>query len=208
MAPAKPTINRLLTPVSFKRPMFALSVTMGDTWNTAASALVRPSHRMPWDSSLGIATRSTAAKTAAGKESAHPPAIVQLPPAAPQGRCTAAPRGCSGAHRCSCPLYSYWRAYCWPRRQRRSPQESDATKIPAAAASFRKFFLQRVYNAKKFCYNTQSDAPVAQWIEHQIPVLRVGGSSPFWRTIAGAIAPRDPAIPTGGRRIFVCTSSR
>ena len=27
-------------------------------------------------------------------------------------------------------------------------------------------------------------APVAQWIEHRIPVPRVGGSSPFWRTIS------------------------
>ena len=26
-------------------------------------------------------------------------------------------------------------------------------------------------------------APVAQWIEHRIPVPRVGGSSPFWRTM-------------------------
>ncbi len=30
-------------------------------------------------------------------------------------------------------------------------------------------------------------APVAQWIEHQIPVLRVGGSSPFRRATAGRI---------------------
>ena len=29
-------------------------------------------------------------------------------------------------------------------------------------------------------------APVAQWIEHRIPVPRVGGSSPFWRTKNGA----------------------
>ena len=29
---------------------------------------------------------------------------------------------------------------------------------------------------------SKQQAPVAQWIEHQIPVLRVGGSSPFWRT--------------------------
>ena len=31
-----------------------------------------------------------------------------------------------------------------------------------------------------------ANAPVAQWIEHQIPVLRVGGSSPFRRAISGS----------------------
>ena len=39
-----------------------------------------------------------------------------------------------------------------------------------------------LYKTEKDCYNSLADAPVAQWIEHQIPVLRVGGSSPFRRT--------------------------
>ena len=28
---------------------------------------------------------------------------------------------------------------------------------------------------------------MAQWIEHRIPVPRVGGSSPFWRTITDTV---------------------
>ena len=42
-----------------------------------------------------------------------------------------------------------------------------------------------LYKLEKYCYNTQAvkkHAPVAQWIEHRIPVPRVGGSSPFRRT--------------------------
>ena len=31
-------------------------------------------------------------------------------------------------------------------------------------------------------YEHQENAPVVQWIERQIPVLNVGGSSPFGRT--------------------------
>lgn len=44
------------------------------------------------------------------------------------------------------------------------------------------------YGKNDFTFRAESaiirseQAPVAQWIEHQIPVLRVGGSSPFWRT--------------------------
>ena len=64
MTPAKPTINRLFTPVSFKRPMLALYVTVGDTLKRAARALVRPSHRIPWDSSLGVTILSAAASAA------------------------------------------------------------------------------------------------------------------------------------------------
>ncbi len=33
-------------------------------------------------------------------------------------------------------------------------------------------------------------APVAQRIEHRIPVPRVGGSNPFWRTIANTHEPQ------------------
>ena len=39
-----------------------------------------------------------------------------------------------------------------------------------------------LYKRKKMGYNSlavNADAPVAQWIEHRIPVPRVGGSSPF-----------------------------
>ena len=39
-----------------------------------------------------------------------------------------------------------------------------------------------LYKQEKQCYNVQAfkiHAPVAQWIEHRIPVPRVGGSSPF-----------------------------
>ena len=42
-----------------------------------------------------------------------------------------------------------------------------------------------LYKSSFICYNSQAlkvYAPVAQWIEHRIPVPRVGGSSPFWRT--------------------------
>ena len=42
-----------------------------------------------------------------------------------------------------------------------------------------------LYKLGKDCYNIQAvkkHAPVAQWIEHRIPVPRVGGSSPFRRT--------------------------
>ena len=42
-----------------------------------------------------------------------------------------------------------------------------------------------LYKLEKACYNIQAvkkHAPVAQWIEHRIPVPRVGGSSPFRRT--------------------------
>ena len=43
------------------------------------------------------------------------------------------------------------------------------------------FLILPLYKRKKGCYNTLAvtNAPVAQWIEHRIPVPRVGGSSPF-----------------------------
>ena len=46
------------------------------------------------------------------------------------------------------------------------------------------FFAFTLYKAGKDWYNIQAvkHAPVAQWIEHRIPVPRVGGSSPFRRT--------------------------
>lgn len=31
---------------------------------------------------------------------------------------------------------------------------------------------------RKMCYTVKSRGHVAQWIEHQVPVLRVGGSNP------------------------------
>ena len=46
----------------------------------------------------------------------------------------------------------------------------------------KKFHILGLYKPVKRCYNTlafKSYAPVAQWIEHRIPVPRVGGSSPF-----------------------------
>ena len=42
----------------------------------------------------------------------------------------------------------------------------------------------RLYKAADPCYTSYRCAPVAQWIEHQIPVLRAGGSSPFRRAKA------------------------
>ena len=43
-----------------------------------------------------------------------------------------------------------------------------------------KFFKRPLYKIRELCYNSVvTDAPVAQWIEHRIPVPRVGGSSPF-----------------------------
>ena len=49
---------------------------------------------------------------------------------------------------------------------------------------FRKKFCFPLYKTGKACYNDLAlkNAPVAQWIEHRIPVPRVGGSSPFRRT--------------------------
>ena len=47
------------------------------------------------------------------------------------------------------------------------------------------FCLLTLYKSSFICYNSQAPkvyAPVAPWIEHRIPVPRVGGSSPFWRT--------------------------
>ena len=46
------------------------------------------------------------------------------------------------------------------------------------------FFGKTLYKKGKVCYNSLAIryAPVAQWIEHRIPVPRVGGSSPFRRT--------------------------
>ena len=61
-------------------------------------------------------------------------------------------------------------------------------EIPQEKSLIPKFFGKKpahrekgLYFSEKVCYNTQANAPVAQWIEHQIPVLRVGGSSPFRR---------------------------
>ena len=52
-----------------------------------------------------------------------------------------------------------------------------------------------LYKLEKGCYNSLADAPVAQWIEHQIPVLRVGGSSPFRRA-------KNRVTPTGVSLFF------
>ena len=64
-----------------------------------------------------------------------------------------------------------------------------------------KFFFYPLYKRPKLCYNTQAlevYAPVAQWIEHRIPVPRVGGSSPFWRT--------KSRLSHRGWPVFVCAS--
>ena len=52
-----------------------------------------------------------------------------------------------------------------------------------------KVVITPLYKTDKPCYNKQavSNAPVAQWIEHRIPVPRVGGSSPFRRTNKGRL---------------------
>ena len=42
-----------------------------------------------------------------------------------------------------------------------------------------KFLISPLYKIRFRWYNVLVDAPVAQWIEHRIPVPRVGGSSPF-----------------------------
>ena len=54
----------------------------------------------------------------------------------------------------------------------------------------RDFCVFPLYKRRIICYNTRAlrvYAPVAQWIEHRIPVPRVGGSSPFWRTTASVL---------------------
>ena len=42
-----------------------------------------------------------------------------------------------------------------------------------------------------------ANAPVAQWIEHQIPVLRVGGSSPFRRANLKGLETIDFSMVSG-----------
>ena len=65
---------------------------------------------------------------------------------------------------------------------RECPAGQIRRDIPFYAENFP--FLP-LYKLGKACYNIQAvnkHAPVAQWIEHRIPVPRVGGSSPFRRT--------------------------
>ncbi len=60
------------------------------------------------------------------------------------------------------------------------------TVFPKADERKKLFSKSPLYKNEKPCYNNRAEnanAPVAQWIEHRIPVPRVGGSSPFRRTI-------------------------
>ena len=66
------------------------------------------------------------------------------------------------------------------------PSECPAGPIRRDIPFFAEIFpFLPLYKLEKACYNIQAvnkHAPVAQWIEHRIPVPRVGGSSPFRRT--------------------------
>ena len=74
----------------------------------------------------------------------------------------------------------------------------------------------RLYKAADPCYTLYRCAPVAQWIEHQIPVLRAGGSSPFRRATASeqsplcsdVLFPFGPSAGTGVKTISVIQSLR
>ena len=67
-----------------------------------------------------------------------------------------------------------------------------------------KVVITPLYKTNKPCYNKQavSNAPVAQWIEHRIPVPRVGGSSPFRRTITDTVIDTIVSVTVS---VFLCS---
>ena len=74
--------------------------------------------------------------------------------------------------------------------------------LPGLLEKRKIFFQEPLYKRGKACYNSRaikSYAPVAQWIEHRIPVPRVGGSSPFRRTKKRKHHPVFPLFACAGR---------
>jgi hypothetical protein len=59
-------------------------------------------------------------------------------------------------------------------------QAVSASDTPLAQrfGDSRSNLLDRLAIFRKTCYTLKSRGHVAQWIEHQVPVLRVGGSNP------------------------------
>ena len=87
---------------------------------------------------------------------------------------------------CSFPLFYCFFPICQPLflRCKGIFTFADVAGMHSIRTHAEKIRLFPLYKRDLICYNTCAvrNAPVAQWIEHRIPVPRVGGSSPFRRT--------------------------